>query len=113
MFLEYQIIFQFTLTVLMMVNKIIVFLRAVPQEFKWIVLQLKMAKIFLGMPFGTVKSHRFWLGCRNENSYAALRFSKSQSQTWGLNFMREIKEFKKIHLNYVDNKIGAVIKQEF
>jgi hypothetical protein len=30
----------------------------------------------------------------DENS-AALRFSKSESQTWGLNFMREIKEMFK------------------
>jgi hypothetical protein len=44
--------------------------------------------------------------------YAALRFSKSQSQTWGSNF--KSKEMFKIHLNYVDNKIGAVIlKQEY
>jgi hypothetical protein len=46
-------------------------------------------------------------------SYAALWFSKAQSQTWGLNFMREIKSSKKYTLNYVDNKIGAVITQEF
>ena len=44
--------------------------------------------------------------------YAALRFSKSQSQTWGLNFMREIKrDVQKYTWNYVDNKIGAVITQ--
>jgi hypothetical protein len=44
--------------------------------------------------------------------YAALRFSKSQTQTWGLNFMREVKrDVQKYTWNYVDNKIGAVITQ--
>lgn len=44
--------------------------------------------------------------------YAALRFSKAQSQTWGLNFMREIKrDVQKYTWNYIDNKIGAVITQ--
>ena len=44
--------------------------------------------------------------------YAALRFSKAQSQIWGLNFMREIKrDVQKYTWNYVDNKIGAVITQ--
>jgi hypothetical protein len=41
-----------------------------------------------------------------EIPYAALRFSKSESQTWGLNFMREIKrDVQKYTWNYVDNKI--------
>jgi hypothetical protein len=45
--------------------------------------------------------------------YAALRFSNSKKQTWGLNFMREIKrDAQKYTWNYVDTKIGAVITQE-
>ena len=44
--------------------------------------------------------------------YAALRFSKAVKQTWGLNFMREIKrDFQKYTWNHVDTKIGAVIVQ--
>ncbi len=45
--------------------------------------------------------------------YAALRFSSSNKQTWGLNFMREIKrDAQKYTWNHVDTKIGAVIAQE-
>ncbi|CAM2794989.1 DUF5916 domain-containing protein [Flavobacterium frigoris] len=45
--------------------------------------------------------------------YAALRFSNAQKQTWGLNFMREIKrDVQKYTWNRVDTKIGAVIAQE-
>ena len=45
--------------------------------------------------------------------YAALRFSKAQKQTWGINFMREIKrDFQKYTWNHVDTKIGSVITQE-
>ncbi|MFM9825225.1 DUF5916 domain-containing protein [Flavobacterium sp.] len=45
--------------------------------------------------------------------YAALRFSKSKKQTWGLNFMRDIKrDVQKYTWNPVDAKIGAVITQE-
>jgi len=45
--------------------------------------------------------------------YAALRFSRAEKQTWGLNFMREIKRnFQKYTWNYVDTKIAAVITQE-
>ncbi|MDI5896870.1 DUF5916 domain-containing protein [Flavobacterium yafengii] len=44
--------------------------------------------------------------------YAALRFSKADKQTWGLNFMREIKrDVQKYTWNRIDNKIGAVIPQ--
>jgi Domain of unknown function (DUF5916)/Carbohydrate family 9 binding domain-like len=44
--------------------------------------------------------------------YAALRFSKAEKQTWGINFMREIKrDFQKYTWNFVDAKIGAVIVQ--
>ena len=45
--------------------------------------------------------------------YAALRFSKAEKQTWGINFMREIKrDFQKYTWNRVDTKIGAIITQE-
>lgn len=45
--------------------------------------------------------------------YAALRFSKAEKQTWGINFMREIKrDFQKYTWNRVDTKIGSVITQE-
>lgn len=45
--------------------------------------------------------------------YAALRFSKAEKQTWGINFMREIKrDFQKYTWNLVDTKIGSVITQE-
>ena len=44
--------------------------------------------------------------------YAALRFSKTDKQTWGLNFMREIKrDVQKYTWNRIDTKIGAVIPQ--
>ena len=45
--------------------------------------------------------------------YAALRFSKAEKQTWGINFMREIKrDFQKYTWNHVDTKIGSIITQE-
>jgi len=45
--------------------------------------------------------------------YAALRFSKSEKQIWGLNFMREIKrDFQKYTWNHIDTKIGSIITQE-
>lgn len=44
--------------------------------------------------------------------YAALRFSNTKEQIWGLNFMREIKRnVQKYTWNYIDTKIGAVITQ--
>lgn len=44
--------------------------------------------------------------------YAALRFSANKKQTWGINFMREIKrDVQKYTWNLVDTKIGAVIPQ--
>lgn len=45
--------------------------------------------------------------------YAALRFSKAPKQTWGLNFVREIKrDTQKYTWNFIDTKIGSVITQE-
>ena len=44
--------------------------------------------------------------------YAALRFSNAETQTWGLNFTREIKRDVQLYTwNHVDTKIGAVIPQ--
>lgn len=44
--------------------------------------------------------------------YAALRFSPESIQTWGLNFVREIKRKRQIYTwTHVDTKIGAVIQQ--
>ncbi len=56
-------------------------------------------------PFGWVVEMRI--------PYAALRFSKAEKQTWGINFMREIKrDFQKYTWNRVDTKIGSIITQE-
>lgn len=45
--------------------------------------------------------------------YAALRFTKAEKQTWGINFMREIKrDFQKYTWNHIDTKIGSFITQE-
>ena len=44
--------------------------------------------------------------------YAALRFSNNKKQTWGINFIREIKRDRQIYTwTHVDSKIGAVIQQ--
>lgn len=44
--------------------------------------------------------------------YAALRFSTEPKQTWGLNFVREIKRDRQVYTwTHVDSKIGAVIQQ--
>lgn len=44
--------------------------------------------------------------------YAALRFSKAKEQTWGINFVRNIRRFRRTYTwNFVDTKIGAVIQQ--
>lgn len=44
--------------------------------------------------------------------YAAIRFPKSQKQSWGINFMREIKRnAQKFTWNHIDTRIGAVLTQ--
>lgn len=44
--------------------------------------------------------------------YAALRFSNSNVQTWGINFVRELKRENAIYAwNKVDNKVNNVIQQ--
>ncbi len=45
--------------------------------------------------------------------YAALRFSKAEKQTWGINFMaRNKKGFPKIYLEPCGYQIGSIITQE-
>ena len=47
-----------------------------------------------------------------EIPYAALRFSNEAIQTWGLNFLREIRrDRQKYTWNFIDRNIGAVINQ--
>ena len=44
--------------------------------------------------------------------YAALRFSPSSKQIWGLNFMREVRrDRRKFTWNFVDRKFGTFIQQ--
>ena len=44
--------------------------------------------------------------------YAALRFSKESVQTWGVNFLRQIRRDRQLYTwSNVDNKIGAFAKQ--
>lgn len=44
--------------------------------------------------------------------YAAIRFPKNKKQTWGINFLREIKRTsQKYSWNYINNTIGAVLTQ--
>ena len=45
--------------------------------------------------------------------YAALRFSDSEKQTWGINFARDIKRNSQIYSwSHIDTKIGAILPQE-
>ena len=45
--------------------------------------------------------------------YAALRFSDSEKQTWGINFVRDIKRNSQIYSwSHIDTKIGAILPQE-
>lgn len=44
--------------------------------------------------------------------YAALRFSTEKKQTWGINFIRELRRFRQVYTwQHVNAKIGAVIQQ--
>ena len=44
--------------------------------------------------------------------YAALRFPEQEKQTWGLNFLREVRrERQKYTWSPIDNKIGAISQQ--
>ncbi|WP_366518017.1 DUF5916 domain-containing protein, partial [uncultured Flavobacterium sp.] len=47
-----------------------------------------------------------------EIPYAALRFSKENVQTWGVNFFREIRRFRqKVTWSKIDRAVGSVINQ--
>jgi hypothetical protein len=47
-----------------------------------------------------------------EIPYAALRFSKENVQTWGINFLREIRRFRqKVTWSKIDRAVGSVINQ--
>lgn len=44
--------------------------------------------------------------------YAALRFSSEKKQTWGINFLREIKrDRQKYSWNFIDSNVGTVLQQ--
>ena len=44
--------------------------------------------------------------------YAALRFSNNKTQTWGINFVRDIKRENSIYTwTNIDNKVGNIIQQ--
>ena len=59
-----------------------------------------------------VKITEFGWAIEMKIPYAALRFSAEKVQTWGLNFVREIKRDRQIYTwTHVDSKIGAVIQQ--
>lgn len=59
-----------------------------------------------------VKITEFGWAVEMKIPYAALRFSPEAVQTWGLNFVREIRRDRQIYTwNHVDSKIGAVIQQ--
>jgi hypothetical protein len=71
------------------------------EDFSWNAIWSSKAKI---TDFGWVVEMKI--------PYAALRFSGDQKQTWGLNFIREIKRERRIYTwTHVDSKIGAVIQQ--
>jgi hypothetical protein len=46
------------------------------------------------------------VGCRNENSVCRFAILKITKSNLGCKFHEKSKEMFKIHLNYVDNKIG-------
>ncbi len=59
-----------------------------------------------------VKITEFGWAVEMKIPYAALRFSNETQQTWGLNFVREIRRDRQTYTwTHVDSKIGAVIPQ--
>ena len=59
-----------------------------------------------------VKITEFGWAVEMKIPYAALRFSNEAQQTWGLNFVREIRRDRQTYTwTHVDSKIGAVIPQ--
>ena len=71
------------------------------EDFSWDAIWSSEAKI---TKFGWVVEMRI--------PYAALRFSNEKKQTWGINFVRDLKRDRQIYTwTNVDNKIGNVIQQ--
>ena len=71
------------------------------EDFSWDAIWLSKTKI-------TIKG---WV-VEMKIPYAALRFSNNKIQTWGINFVRDLKRENSIYVwNKVDNKINNVIQQ--
>ncbi len=71
------------------------------EDFSWDAIWLCKAKI----------TNKGWV-VEMKIPYAALRFSNNKVQTWGINFVRDLKRENSIYVwNKVDNKINNVIQQ--
>ena len=71
------------------------------EDFSWDAIWLCKAKI----------TNKGWV-VEMKIPYAALRFSNNKIQTWGINFVRDLKRENSIYVwNKVDNKINNVIQQ--
>lgn len=71
------------------------------EDFSWDAIWLSRAKI----------TNKGWV-VEMKIPYAALRFSNNKVQTWGINFVRDLKRENSIYVwNKVDNKINNVIQQ--
>ena len=71
------------------------------EDFSWDAIWLSKAKI----------TNKGWV-VEMKIPYAALRFSNNKIQTWGINFVRDLKRENSIYVwNKVDNKINNVIQQ--
>lgn len=71
------------------------------EDFTWDAIWLSKAKI----------TDKGWV-VEMKIPYAALRFSNNKVQTWGINFVRDLKRKNSIYVwNKVDNKLNNVIQQ--
>jgi hypothetical protein len=71
------------------------------EDFSWDAIWLSKTKI----------TNKGWV-VEMKIPYAALRFSNNKIQTWGINFVRDLKRENSIYVwNKVDNKINNVIQQ--
>lgn len=71
------------------------------EDFTWDAIWLSKAKI----------TNKGWV-VEMKIPYAALRFSNNKVQTWGINFVRDLKRKNSIYVwNKVDNKLNNVIQQ--
>ena len=74
---------------------------AIGEDFSWDAVWISKAKI----------TDKGWI-VEMKIPYAALRFSKENKQTWGINFFREIKrERRKYTWNLIDTKVGTFTQQ--